>query len=78
MKSQVLTSQKGNEWCKIEISENDDCASWEYQENIEDEETYIAGNLYFDNDVVIDYDGCYSLPSMVTELLDDVKIKYDL
>lgn len=78
MKSQVLTIQKGNEWCNIEISENDECASFEYQEDVNDDETYFAGNLYFDGDVVIDYDGCYSLPSIITELLDDTKIKYDL
>lgn len=71
----TLEKMNGNEWAKI----NEDC-TWEYQSDVEDEESYISGIIILDDDerTVIDYDGCYELPEMVLNLLEDAEYYIDL
>lgn len=60
------------EVCKIDQSEwfciDTVNRTWEYQDDDEDEESYISGNFYIDDEdlcKVIDFDGSYELPKIV-------------
>lgn len=50
-------------------------SGWEYYNAIEDD--YSEGVLWFDNDVLVDYDGVYNLPEEVYEALRHLGIKVD-
>lgn len=59
---------QNNCWCSISlISETK--GGWEWQQNEEDEESYLEGGLYFDGKILNDYDGCFNLPSEVISAL---------
>lgn len=64
MEREITTAQ--NEWAKINIGED---SYYEYQEDLDDEETYFEGYLLIEDKVCIDYDGCYELPQLVKNLL---------
>ena len=67
--------KQGNTWAKIDLSDGD----WEYQEDIDDDETYENGLLIIDDHgVIIDYDGCYELPKEVLDLIEDNFIAHEL
>jgi len=51
-------------WASVCIFPEDGDGSWEYQRDEDDEETYLEGSLWLDGKVV-DYDGCYDLPTEV-------------
>lgn len=50
---------------------------WEYQSDLNDDDTYISGNYYCDGDTVIDYDGVFELPQEVKIALSK-RYKLDL
>lgn len=50
--------------------------TWEIQTDDDDEETYISGNLYFEDNKVVDYDGCFDLPKIIKDGL--VRLGYDI
>lgn len=60
-------------WCSVDM----EGSSYEYQEDEDDEETYISGSLEFENKVLIGYDGCYELPIEVIEAVKDLGHKID-
>lgn len=64
MEKEITTAQ--NEWAKIDIQE---ISYYEYQEDLDDEETYFEGNLIIEDNVCTNYDGCYELPQLVRNLL---------
>ena len=64
-------------WVRI-IIENRHDGSFEYQLDEDDEDTYSAGGLWFDGDVLEDYDGCYELPEEVIMALHELGYKEDL
>ena len=39
--------------------------SWEFQADEEDEASYSSGGLWFEGNVIEDYDGCFELPAEV-------------
>lgn len=51
-------------WVGITPSEH----QWEMQHD-DNEESYASGNYFTDENVVIDFDGCYSLPKEVRKAL---------
>lgn len=55
--------------------------SYEYQEDEDDEETYIEGSLEFERIegklTLIDYDGCYELPEEVILACKELGMKID-
>lgn len=55
-------------WCAIDT----DDMSWEYQSDCDDDDTYVSGNFVLDDDddkLVIDFDGCETLPKGVKAAL---------
>lgn len=48
---------------------------WEYQPT-DDEESYMSGNFYLEDNTVIDFDGCFDLPKIIREGL--IKLGYSL
>ena len=58
------------EWCAIHYDHNGSPVGYEYQ--IEENDCYISGILLTDvkePKLVVDYDGCYVLPSLVVASL---------
>lgn len=45
---------------------------WEFQADEDDEESYRSGGLWFDGNVIEDYDGCFELPVEVKCALADL------
>ena len=45
--------------------------AWEYQSDENNEETYSEGGLWFDDNELVDYDGCFELPEEVKLALKD-------
>ena len=55
----------------IKIHPKDNYGSYEYWVSDFEDDTYIEGGLWFDGKTVIDYDGCFELPSAVRKALND-------
>ena len=71
--------EKPNDWYALTPTDNQHILSWEYQEDIDDDETYISGNIYlddYDDKYVLDFDGAYDLPSPIKKELK--KQDYDI
>lgn len=64
-------------WVKISIYDSES-GSWEYQSDVDDEQTYSEGGLWFEDKWLVDYDGCYELPEEVLMALHDLGYKEDL
>ena len=62
-------------WVKLDI--DGEYGSWEYQEDEDDEETYMEGGIWFDGKQVEDYDGCFELPEEVKIALKDLVYTMD-
>lgn len=62
--------QVGREWASIDL----DFECWEYHSNIEHPETYKEGCLVIEDGKCIDYDGCFELPELVVDLLQQYNI----
>ena len=57
-------------WVKLDI--DGEYGSWEYQEDEDDEETYMEGGIWFDGKQIEDYDGCFELPEEVVAALNEL------
>lgn len=62
-------------WVKLDI--DGEYGSWEYQEDEDDEETYMEGGIWFDGKQVEDYDGCFELPDEVITALNELGYSFD-
>lgn len=62
-------------WVKLDI--DGEYGSWEYQEDEDDEETYMEGGIWFDGKQIEDYDGCFELPEEVKIALKDLGFTMD-
>lgn len=62
-------------WVKLDI--DGEYGSWEYQEDEDDEETYMEGGIWFDGKQVEDYDGCFELPEEVVAALNELGYSLD-
>ena len=60
-------------WVRIDLIDE----MYEYQSNPKDGETYISGMLQFEDNVLVDYDGCYELPDEVIEAVKDLGHEID-
>lgn len=60
-----------DEWYQIDTINQ----CWEYQPT-DDEESYMSGNFYLEDNTVVDYDGCFDLPKIIREGL--IKLGYSL
>lgn len=60
----------GNENCHIGL--------WDYRSDAEDEEPSFSGSLWFDGDVLEEYDGCYELPEEVVIALKELGYKVEV
>ena len=64
-------------WCDIDT----DNGMWEYQSDANDDDTYMSGNFFTEDDddsVVYDYDGCYELPKGVKAALLECGYRLDI
>lgn len=68
-----IHTEKG-EWAKLNLK--DEC--WEYQADLNDEETYDEGEIIIEDGIIIDYDGCYELPKLIQEIIKKNNIENDL
>lgn len=59
-------------WACVYAGYEDGQGSWEFQSDEEDEETYSEGGLWFEDKVLVDYDGCYELPKEVAMAIKDL------
>ena len=59
------------EW--VSISEG----GWEFQEDEDDEDSYLEGGLWFENRELVDFDGAYELPEKVISALKKLGYKID-
>ena len=62
-------------WVKLDI--DGEYGSWEYQEDDDDEETYMEGGIWFDGKQIEDYDGCFELPEEVVAALNELGYSLD-
>ena len=62
-------------WVKLDI--DGEYGSWEYQEDEDDEETYMEGGIWFDGKQIEDYDGCFELPEEVVAALNELGYSID-
>ncbi len=62
-------------WVKLDI--DGEYGSWEYQEDEDDEETYMEGGIWFDGKQIEDYDGCFELPEEVVAALNELGYSLD-
>ena len=62
-------------WVKLDI--DGEYGSWEYQEDEDDEETYMEGGIWFDGKQIEDYDGCFKLPEEVVAALNELGYSLD-
>lgn len=64
-------------WVSIYNGGDTDEGSWEYQEDEDDEETYMEGGIWFDGKQIDDYDGCFELPEEVVAALNELGYSLD-
>ena len=70
--SKRYKTKKGIVLCvDIEIDTTEGYGSFEYwHENMEDD-TYMEGGLWIEDNEVVDFDGCFDLPKAVKKALND-------
>ena len=67
----------GNQWLCINTEDH----TWEYQDDVDDDETYVSGGYETDDDrpcTVTGYDGCFDLPYAVKEALRNLGYALEL
>lgn len=65
-------------WVSLEFDGGVNSASWEFQADKDDDDTYLSGCLWFDDGVLVDYDGCFELPNEIGFSLKKLGFKLNI
>lgn len=65
---EIYTLRRGKEYAHLFF----DCNTWEYMNDVDDNNTYVCGTYELNEEgtVVEDYDGVFELPALVSDLLN--------
>lgn len=73
--NQIFAVHKENgEWARLDLKEG----FWQYQEDIDDADTYECGYITVEEGVIVELFGCFELPQVIQDIIKRNNIKINL